>query len=180
MLHDLPFPVPLPSLSPLTRQSSPSYRLFGFFYRVCWASSSSKKINPRAAIARFLQKPSTSAILFADKEHTIDQSQPRIFLISRNLQHWNLLRDKLRAKVVIRELIGNNAFQLATQQCCANWILQKWLSAQSWITMAMLNNLYWTENLYRRLFDFKSNYNLCQINFLLSPWVSNTSGVEII
>ena len=88
---------------------------FRFLLRGCWASSSSKKINPRVAIARFLQKPSTSTILFADKKHAVDQSQRRIFLISRNLQDRNLLRDKLRSKVVLWELTGNNALQLSTQ-----------------------------------------------------------------
>ena len=36
------------------------------------------------------------------QKHTVDQSQRMIFFKSRNLQHRNLLRDKLRAKMVIR------------------------------------------------------------------------------
>ena len=45
------------------------------------------------------ERLSESAILFSDTKHTIDQSQGTIFKMSLNLQHWNLLRDKLDEKV---------------------------------------------------------------------------------
>jgi len=135
MQHDLPFPVALPaggkSLSPLTRQSSPSCRLFGFFYGVVGPLPQVKKLTQGRLLLAFYESPARPPFCLLTKKRTVDQSQHRIFLISRNVQHRNLLHDKLRAKVVIWELTGNNTFQLATQQCCTNWILQKWLSAQS-------------------------------------------------
>ena len=119
MQHDLLFPVPLPaggkSLSPLTRQSSPSYRRFGFFYGVVRPLPQVKKLTQGWLSLTFYKSPARPPFCLLTKKHAVDQSQRRICLISRNLQDRNLLRDKLRAKVVIWELTGNNAFQLATQ-----------------------------------------------------------------
>ena len=119
MQHNLPFPVPLPaggkSLSPLTRQSSPSYRRFGFFYGVVRPLPQVKKLTQGWLSLTFYKSPARPPFCLLTKKHAVDQSQRRICLISRNLQDRNLLRDKLRAKVVIWELTGNNAFQLATQ-----------------------------------------------------------------
>ena len=46
------------------------------------------------------------------QKHTVDQSQRMIFFKSRNLQHRNLLRDKLRAKMVIRETARENVARI--------------------------------------------------------------------
>ena len=59
----------------------------------------------RTALTREVQKENTEgqqAILFADTKNTVDQSRRMIFFESRNFQHRNLLRDKLRATMVIR------------------------------------------------------------------------------
>lgn len=119
MQHNLPFPVPLPaggkSLSPLTRQSSSSRRRFGFFYGVVGPLPQVKKLTQGWLSRAFCKSPARPPFCLLTKKHAVDQSQRRIFLISRNLQDRNLLRDKLRSKVVLWELTGNNALQLSTQ-----------------------------------------------------------------
>ena len=119
MQHNLPFPVPLPaggkSLSPLTRQSSSSHRRFSFFYGVVGPLPQVKKLTQGWLSRAVCKSPARPPFCLLTKKHAVDQSQRRIFLISRNLQDRNLLRDKLRSKVVLWELTGNNALQLSTQ-----------------------------------------------------------------
>ena len=61
------------------------------------------------------------------QKHTVDQSQRMIFFKSRNLQHRNLLRDKLRAKMVIRatalfNLQRNNVARQVVRKCCPYYL----------------------------------------------------------
>ena len=105
------FSVPLPaggkSLSPLAKQSSPSYKLSCFFYGVVGPLPQVENLTQGRLSLAFYESPARPPFCLLTQKHAVGQSQRRIFLISRNSQHGNLLRD------------NNNAFQLATQQCCA-------------------------------------------------------------
>ena len=61
------------------------------------------------------------------QKHTVEKSQRMIFFKSRNLQHRNLLRDKLRAKMVIRatalfNLQRNNVALQVVRKCCPYYL----------------------------------------------------------
>ena len=84
----------------------------------------------RTALTREVKKETTDgqqAICLLTQKHTVDQSQRTIFLKSRNLQHRNLLRDKLRAKMVIRpttlfNLQRNNVARQVVRKCCPYYL----------------------------------------------------------
>ena len=129
--HDLSFSVPLPaggkSLSPLAKQSSPSYKLFGFSYGVVEPLPQVKNLTQGRLSLAFYESPARLSICLLTQKHAVDQSQRMIFLISCNLQHRNLLRDKLRAKVVIRattlfNLQCNNVARQVERKCCPYYL----------------------------------------------------------
>ena len=129
--HDLPFPVPLPasgkSLSPLAKQSSPSYKLFRFSYGVAGPLPQVKNLTQGRLSRAFYESPARLPFCLLTRKHAVDQSQRRSFLISYNLQHRNLLRDKLRAKVVIRattlfNLQRNNVARQVVRKCCLYYL----------------------------------------------------------
>ena len=84
--HDLPFSVPLPasgkSLSPLAKQSSPSYKLFGFCYGVVEPLPQVKNLTQGRLSLAFYESPARLPICLLTQKHAVDQSQRMIFLIT--------------------------------------------------------------------------------------------------
>ena len=70
-----------------------------------------------------------------------------IFFKSRNLQHRNLLRDKLRAKMVIRatalfNLQRNNVARQVVRKCCPYYLTFRVTSEQSGALWHILGGVY--------------------------------------
>ena len=160
----------------LILQSNPLCRM-NLLVSFAWFWPSSSVANPklRVAIPRFLRKASAAAILFGDTRHTVDQSQRRIFYMSSNLQYWNLLPDKLRAKVVTR---ATTLFKLQ----CNNVVRQyEWKCCLYFFTLTNFN-YFWIRNFFfpdtALVHKYPVNLAYECVSFLNPLWIRNRVDAE--
>lgn len=140
MQHNLPFPVPLPagckSLSPLTRQSSSSYRHFGFFYGVVEPLPQVKKLTQGWLSRAFCKSPARGT-----------------------MGAYRQQRSSTFNAIMLRE---SDFTEMALHSLESLWqCLTICIELKTYIEDSLISN----------------RTTICA---LLSLWVSNTSGVEII